>query len=96
MTVLAYSSFSSAEVFFLYTIFPEDSVGYRLEVNEKIRAVAPKIAEDYGCVFVPLYDKIYENAKRSRIEYFMWDGTHPSIAGHMLIAEEWLNALDKS
>ena len=44
----------------------------------------------------PLYDKIYENAARSRIEYFMWDGTHPSIAGHMLIAEEWFNALDKS
>lgn len=75
---------------------PEGSVDYRLEVNRKIREVAPKIAEDFGCVFVPLYDKIYENAKRSRIEYFVWDGTHPTIAGHMLIAEEWFNALDKS
>lgn len=69
---------------------PEDSVKYRIEVNQKIRAVASKIAEDYGCVFVPLYDKIYEQAKRSRMEYFVWDGTHPSIAGHMLIADEWM------
>lgn len=75
---------------------PEDSVTYRMAVNEKIRAVAPKIAEDYGCIFVPLYDKIYEHAERSRIEYFVWDGTHPSVAGHMLIAEEWLKTLDKA
>lgn len=71
---------------------PEDSVTYREQVNGRIRAVAPKIAEDYGCIFVPLYDKIYEQAARSRMEYFVWDGTHPSIAGHMLIAEEWLKA----
>ena len=74
---------------------PEDSVPYRIEVNKKIRAVAPKIAEDFGCVFVPLYDKLYEQAEKARMEYFMWDGTHPSIAGHMLIADEWLKALDK-
>lgn len=75
---------------------PEDSVTYRIEVNEKIRAVAPKIAEDFGCIFVPLYDKIYEQAERSRMEYFIWDGTHPSIAGHMLISEEWLKAMRNS
>ena len=74
---------------------PEDSVPYRIEVNRKIRAVAPKIAEDFGCVFVPLYDKLYEQAERARLEYFIWDGTHPTVAGHMLIAEEWLKALDK-
>ncbi len=72
---------------------PEDSVTYRMAVNKKIRAVAPEIAKDFGCIFVPLYDKIYENAARSRMEYFVWDGTHPSIAGHMIIAEEWLRAV---
>ncbi len=74
---------------------PEDSVTYREQVNSKIRAVAPKIAEEYGCIFVPLYDKIYEQAARSRIEYFVWDGTHPSIAGHMLIAGEWLRVVEE-
>lgn len=74
---------------------PEDSVAYREAVNEKIRAVAPKIAEDYGCVFVPLYDRIYEEAQKSSMEYFVWDGTHPSIAGHTLIADEWMKAAEK-
>ncbi len=74
---------------------PEDSVAYRNEANELIRAATRKIAADYGCAFVPLYDKISEHASRSRIEYFIWDGTHPSIAGHMIIAEEWLKAVEK-
>ena len=69
---------------------PEDSVAYREAANIRIRAATRRIAEDYGCTFVPLYDKIKENAERSRIEYFIWDGTHPSIAGHMIIAKEWL------
>ncbi len=73
---------------------PEDSVSYRVEVNKRIRTAASKIAEDYGCIFVPLYDKIKENAARSRMEYFIWDGTHPTIAGHMIIAEEWLKAVE--
>ena len=72
---------------------PEFSVPYRVELNEKIRAEAKKLSDEFGCVFVELYDKIHENAKRSRPEYFIWDGTHPTIAGHMLIAEEWLKAV---
>lgn len=71
---------------------PEDSVIYREAANKLIRAATKKLAEEFGCVFVPLYDKIKENAERSRMEYFIWDGTHPSIAGHMIIAEEWLKA----
>ncbi len=74
---------------------PEDSVAYREATNKRIRAATKKLSEEFDCIFVPLYDKIKENAARSRIEYFIWDGTHPSIAGHMLIADEWLKALDK-
>lgn len=73
---------------------PEDSVAYREAATMKIRAAAKKLAEEFDCIFVPLYDKIKENAARSRIEYFVWDGTHPSVAGHMIIAEEWLKAVD--
>ena len=75
---------------------PADSVTYRIEVNNKIRAAASVIAEDFGCIFVPLFDKINAVAQKTRMEYLMWDGTHPSIAGHMLIAEEWLKAAEKS
>ena len=29
----------------------------------------------------------------SQREYFIWDGTHPTIAGHALIAEAWLETV---
>ncbi|MBP3696193.1 MAG: SGNH/GDSL hydrolase family protein [Clostridia bacterium] len=74
---------------------PEDSVAYRVEANKIIRAASRKLAEEYGCIFVPLYDKIHEQAARSRMEYFIWDGTHPSIACHMLIADEWLRVVEE-
>ncbi len=73
---------------------PEDSVAYREAANIRIRAATKRLAEEFDCIFVPLYDKIKDSAARSRIEYFVWDGTHPSIAGHMLIAEEWLKAVE--
>lgn len=75
---------------------PEDSVNYRDAANRLIRAAAKRVAEDNGCIFVPLYDKFLECFENSRREYFIWDGTHPSIAGHMLIADQWLKALDKA
>lgn len=71
-----------------------DSFIYREAANARIRAAAKKVAEEFGCIFVPLYDKFKENAKRSRMEYFIWDGTHPTIAGHMIIAREWLKACE--
>lgn len=74
---------------------PEDSVTYRDAANLRIRAATKKVAEEFGCIFVPLYDKIKEHAEKSKTEYFIWDGTHPSIAGHMLIAEEWLKAFNE-
>lgn len=73
---------------------PLDSVDYRVEAMNLIRVYAKDIAEKYGCLFVPLYNKIKEASEKSKTEYFIWDGTHPSVAGHMLIAKEWLKATD--
>lgn len=67
-------------------------VAYRIEATEKIRLAAKEIAGKYGCIFVPLYNRFKEEAEKSRIEYLIWDGTHPTVAGHMLMAEEWLKA----
>lgn len=69
-----------------------EHIAFRVEATDKIRASAKDTAEKTGCVFVPLYDRLLSEIKKSRPEYFVWDGTHPTVAGHMLIAEEWLKA----
>lgn len=73
-----------------------EAMKYKSEAIQLVRAAAKRVATDSADVFVPLYDKLAEKIADSETQYFMWDGTHPSIAGHMLIAEEWLKAVSNS
>lgn len=73
----------------------EAETAYKSEAIGLLRKAAKRIAEDEADFFVPLYDRFAEKISRSKPEYFMWDGTHPSIAGHFLIAEEWLKTVKK-
>ena len=72
-----------------------EQMKYKSEANSLTRKAAKRVAEGEAAVFVPLYEKLAEKISASKTEYYMWDGTHPSIAGHMLIAEEWLKAVEK-
>ncbi len=72
-----------------------EEMKYKSAASELIRGAAKRVAENEADIFVPLYEKFAEKIAGSKAEYFMWDGTHPSIAGHMLIAEEWLKAVER-
>lgn len=54
------------------------------------------LASQYGAVFVPLQAAFDRAAERTDAAYWLWDGVHPTAAGHDLIAEEWLIAVNKS
>ena len=56
--------------------------------------VVKKLAEDYGCVFVPLQEKFNEGAKVNGNEFYLSDGVHPWFGGATLIAEEWWKAFE--
>ena len=49
-----------------------------------------RICLECGAVFVPLQDKFEELARSTGPEYWVWDGIHPSEAGHGIIAFEWM------
>lgn len=56
---------------------------------------AKGIAADYGAVFVPLQEMFNEYSKRIPAENLIWDGVHPTIIGHELIARKWLECAEK-
>ena len=75
---------------------------YREEFAERVpqqqRAVR-RIAEKYGCVFVPLQDdfnRMYTSYPELGEEYWIWDGIHPTAAGHQLIARKWLKIIGEA
>lgn len=72
----------------------EEAMSYKSETIQGTRGKARLVAEKNGCAFVPLYDKIEEQFSKTKREYFTWDGTHPTVAGHMLIAKEWLKVFE--
>ena len=55
-------------------------------LQEKVRF----LAERNGAIYVPLQEKFTELCKVREAEYWVWDGIHPTVAGHQIIAEQWL------
>jgi len=67
---------------------------FRKEVDLRRAAVA-RISEKRELLFVPLqelFNKVNEGAPAG---YWLWDGVHPTPAGHELIKQEWLKAFEK-
>ena len=57
---------------------------------EKRAEKARNVAEEYNLIFVPLQNKFDEALKIAPSDYWLWDGVHPTEAGHELILREWL------
>ncbi|MGV3504747.1 MAG: SGNH/GDSL hydrolase family protein [Adhaeribacter sp.] len=57
--------------------------------------VVQQLAKEYKTIFVPL-QKIFDLAAgRAPADYWIWDGIHPTVAGHELIAQEWLKQVSR-
>jgi lysophospholipase L1-like esterase len=56
---------------------------------QQLQIVVKKLAKEYGAIFVPLQNMIDTSQKKSK-QPLIWDGVHPTILGHELIARKWL------
>ena len=62
---------------------------FRTEVE--LRAERARcVAEKYNLPFVELQKKFDEMAEKTGSENWLWDGVHPTPAGHELLKREWL------
>ncbi|MCU6709943.1 SGNH/GDSL hydrolase family protein [Paenibacillus sp. J5C_2022] len=63
---------------------------------EHYQRTVRRLAEQFQAVFVPLQEAFNNACTRADAAYWIWDGVHPTAAGHDLIAREWLNAVQNS
>ena len=64
--------------------------------DSNVRAVAKiaaQVAERYNLVFVPLQEKFDVLAKATNTADWLYDGVHPGVGGHEMIANELVKAL---
>lgn len=61
------------------------------------RAAAKKVASDTGALFVA-YQTMFDEAVAagSKPQYWAADGVHPTVAGHTLMANAWINSVSNS
>ncbi|NOU64041.1 lysophospholipase [Paenibacillus sp. LMG 31461] len=58
--------------------------------------IVRKLADEFGAVFVPLQSTFNEACMLAEPSYWIWDGVHPTAAGHGLIAKQWLSVVQQS
>ncbi|MEA5257282.1 SGNH/GDSL hydrolase family protein [Arcicella aquatica] len=62
---------------------------WQKETNERAEVVK-KLAKEYDAVLID-YPAMFDKAfKKAEGEYWIWDGVHPTVFGHELMAREWI------
>ncbi len=57
--------------------------------------VVKRLATDYKAVFVP-FQKVFDKAlAKAPASYWIWDGVHPTVPGHELMAREWMKQVKR-
>jgi lysophospholipase L1-like esterase len=65
---------------------------WRADIGKRQEVVA-RLAKKYDAPLVR-FQKVFDEAcKRGPAEYWIWDGVHPTYAGHQLMADEWVRAV---
>jgi len=59
------------------------------------REAARRIAVKYDLTFVPLQELFDRVSADTPVGYWLWDGVHPTPAGHELIKRQWLGAFEQ-
>jgi lysophospholipase L1-like esterase len=61
-------------------------------------AIVEQIAKDYKAVYLPyntMFDHILKTEPTSKDSYWIWDGIHPTAAGHQRMANLWIQQISK-
>ena len=73
---------------------PSDARKYSQFVPQ-VRLLARQFAERHDALFVPLQATFDEAAAQMPSSHWIWDGVHPTAAGHWLLASQWLRCVTK-
>ena len=82
---------------FLCTPFAGKARGeVRVAITNRLAQIVSRLAEDYGCVLVP-FDDLFSSLQQDEPneKYWIWDGVHPTAAGHLRMSELWIKVAEE-
>lgn len=60
--------------------------------------VIEKLAKEFGCIHLPfnhMFNQLLKDMPTSKDNYWIWDGIHPTPAGHKRMADMWIQQCEK-
>ena len=67
---------------------------YKTELAKRQSAVL-NLVNEFDTVFVDFQHIFDQACKRVDADYWIWDGVHPTVAGHELMVSEWMKQVGK-
>jgi lysophospholipase L1-like esterase len=67
---------------------------YKADIIQR-QAVVRKLALQYNAIFVSFQEVFNKACEKAPADYWVWDGVHPTVPGHELMAREWIKQVDK-
>ena len=61
----------------------------------KRQTIVERLANSYNAVYVPFQEVMDKACLKAPEDYWMWDGFHPTVAGHELLTREWIRKVSK-
>jgi lysophospholipase L1-like esterase len=61
----------------------------------KEQAIVKNLAKTYNAVYVEFQKVLDKACLRALPNYWIWDGVHPTVAGHELLTREWIRMVSK-
>ncbi|NMO97585.1 SGNH/GDSL hydrolase family protein [Paenibacillus lemnae] len=58
--------------------------------------IVKQLAHEFDAVWVPLQAALDEACQVAEASYWVWDGIHPTTAGHQILADQWLAVVQNS
>jgi len=59
------------------------------------QSVVRKLAAEFDTVFVGFQEVFDKACEKAPADYWIWDGVHPTVPGHELMAREWLKQFEQ-
>jgi lysophospholipase L1-like esterase len=57
--------------------------------------IVKEMADKFACLYVPLQQVFDTACQSATAAYWLWDGFHPTPAGHELIARQWMKCVSE-
>lgn len=67
---------------------------YETEVQKRQESIK-RIAKSYNALVVDFQQVMTKACDKAPADYWMWDGIHPTVPGHELLAREWIKVVGK-